>query len=240
MSVAGGITLSQRISTTDRVHTAIRDSIVAGQLPAGSMHSIYHLAEIYKVSRTPIRDAILRLADAGMVEIARNQGVRIRGLSLNDVREIIETRMLLEVPAAAQAARVADATLLDQLDATLAELKRCAAEGHRAEFVKHDRALHRILLEASGNRRLAALVETLRDSTQAMGISTMDVSRSLHEVELEHIPIVEAVRAGGAVAAAQLMQLHLATTGRLLMAQVATTSGEVLPDPWPGALVVAP
>ena len=232
--------MTQRISTTDRVHAAIRDAIVAGELPAGSMHSIYQLAESYGVSRTPVRDAVLRLADAGMLEIARNQGVRIRGLSLREVREIVETRMLLEVPAAAQAARVADQALIDRMDATLAELERHAAAGNRAEFAQHDRALHRLFLDASGNRRVTALVESLRDSTQAMGISTMEISRSLHEVELEHVPIVEAIRAGDPAAAARLMHEHLATTGRLLMAQVAITSGEALPDPWPSTLVIAP
>lgn len=232
--------MSQRISNTDRVHTALRDAIVSGELAAGSMHSIYQLAERYGVSRTPVRDAVLLLADAGMVEIERNLGVRIRGLSLNDVREILETRMLLEVPAAAQAARCATPELLKQLDLTLAELTRHAEEGNRGEFARVDRALHKIFLDAGGNQRVTSLVESLRDSTQAMGISTMDVSRTLHDVELEHVPIVDSIRSGDAVAAARFMHEHLATTARLLMAQVAEGTGEDLPDPWPSALVTSP
>ena len=84
-----------RTSTTDRVHALLREEIVSGKLTSGSLHSIYALATRYGVSRTPVRDAVLRLSDSGMVRIERNRGVRIRGLGVHDIREVFETRLLI-------------------------------------------------------------------------------------------------------------------------------------------------
>jgi DNA-binding GntR family transcriptional regulator len=58
-----------RTSTTDRVFASLRESIVSGDFPAGSLHSIYRLADLLDVSRTPVREAVLRLADLGLVSI---------------------------------------------------------------------------------------------------------------------------------------------------------------------------
>lgn len=79
--------MAGRISTTDRVHALLRDEIVTGALVSGSLHSIYGIADRLGVSRTPVRDAVLRLADAGMVSIERNRGVRIRGLGVQEIRD---------------------------------------------------------------------------------------------------------------------------------------------------------
>ena len=78
--------MAARITTTDRVFASLRESILSGEFPAGSLHSIYRLADLLEVSRTPVREAVLRLADVGLVTIERNRGVRIRGVSVADIR----------------------------------------------------------------------------------------------------------------------------------------------------------
>jgi len=87
--------VTSRTTATDRVFALLRERIVGGDLVAGSQHSIYRLSEQLEVSRTPVREAVLRLADLGLVEIERNRGVRIRGVSVADVREVFELRLLL-------------------------------------------------------------------------------------------------------------------------------------------------
>ena len=226
-----------KVSTTDRVHALLREEIVTGVLAGGTLHSIYALAARLGVSRTPVRDAVLRLADAGMVTIERNRGVRIRGLAVHDIREVFEARLLLEVPAAAHAARYASAELLQELDARVSALAAAAETHDAAEFNRLDRGLHRAIMLASGNHRLAEMVESLRDATQAHGVSTIDRSRSIRDVQVEHLPIVEAIRARDADAAAALMRDHLTTTALLLMRQVAASTGEAAPDAWPSPLV---
>lgn len=226
-----------RVSTTDRVHAQLREEIITGTLASDSLHSIYEMAARLGVSRTPVRDAVLRLADAGMVTIERNRGVRIRGLGVNDIRDVFEARLLLEVPAAAYAATHGSDSLRQDLDSRVHGLTGAVERHDAAEFNRLDRELHRAIMLASGNQRLTEMVESLRDATQARGISTIDHSRSIHAIQVEHLPIVDAIRRCDAGAASTLMRDHLTTTGLLLMRQVAETTGESLPERWPSALV---
>jgi DNA-binding GntR family transcriptional regulator len=232
--------MAARVSTTDRVHAQLREEILNGGLAGGSLHSIYEMAERLGVSRTPVRDAVLRLADAGMVSIERNRGVRIRGLSVHDIREVFEARLLLEVPAAAHAAKLGSEQLIQQLDELVHGLTGAVEEHDTVEFTRLDRQLHRAIMLSTGNERLADLVESLRDTTQAHGASTINRSRSIREVQVEHLPIVDAIRRRDADAAADLMRDHLTATALLLMRQVAGASGEPLPAQWPSELVPIP
>lgn len=234
-SVASGMT--PKVTTTDRIHIAIREAILSGELASGSLHSIYQLADQFNVSRTPVRDAVLRLADAGMLEIERNRGVRVRGLKVDDIREIFEIRLLLEVPATALAATSADDALKSGLRACIVELAEAADADDAAKFMHSDRKLHELILAASRNSRLSATVKSLRDMTQAYGIWTADQSRSLRDIQHEHEPIVDAVAAQDTETAARLMHEHLVETATLLMEQVSKISGEPIPDNWPGGLI---
>lgn len=184
-----------------------------------------------------MRDAVLRLADAGFVEIERNRGVRIRGLAVADICGIFETRILLEVPAAARAAEQGGSALVARLHAELDAMRAAIDSDDQHEFLTHDRRLHAEILATTGNLRLVAIVDRLRDATQSMGASTMNRSRGLREIELEHVPIVVAIEQGDSDLAARSMREHLVRTGLLLIDDVATASGEPAPGDWPEALL---
>lgn len=228
--------MSKRVSTTDRVHAVLREEIITGALPSGSLHSIYEISARLGVSRTPVRDAMLRLADTGMVTIERNRGVRIRGISMQDIREVFEARLLLEVPAAAHAARHGSDDLFQELGERVLALNGAVKDHDELEFSRLDRRLHRTIMLSTGNERLASMVESLRDATQAHGVSTIHNSRSIRDVQLEHVPIVEAILARDGAAAAALMRDHLTTTALLLMRQVSATTREAAPESWSSSL----
>lgn len=216
---------SLRRSTTDDVFVRLRHQILAGELGPGSHHSVYRLSDELGVSRTPVREAVLRLADLGLVSIERNRGITIRGVRAEDVRDVFELRMLLEVPAAAGAAEGADDELIDRLRAALEAMRAAARIGDEVAFIGHDRALHAALGEALGNELLSREVDRLRDSIQVRGVSTMGSARTMVDVAEEHAPIVEAVAAGDASAAAAAMREHLEHTAALLLEQVGGTLG---------------
>ncbi|MCW2842036.1 MAG: GntR family transcriptional regulator [Aeromicrobium sp.] len=225
-----------RTSTTDRVFASLRESIVSGDFPAGSLHSIYRLADLLDVSRTPVREAVLRLADLGLVSIERNRGVRIRGVTVADVREVFELRLMMEVPAAAYAAAHADRVIVSTIAAELEHMRRSAAADDEPEFTAHDRLLHRAIGAATGNARLQAEVATLRDSIQARGASTIRRSRGMSELVEEHAPIVEAIELADPHAAAAHMERHLVHTATLLMEQVAVPGVDIVDPDWSVAL----
>ena len=223
--------MAARITTTDRVFASLRESIVSGEFPAGSLHSIYRLADLLDVSRTPVREAVLRLADIGLVTIERNRGVRIRGVSVDDVRSVFELRLMIEVPAAAYAAAHAGDDEIRVLEAELDGMRAAAEEADEQRFTAHDRALHHAIGAILGNPRAQQEVAALRDSIQTRGASTLHRSRGMPEILDEHVPIVEAIAARDPDAAAACMEEHLVNTATLLMAQAATPDD---PAPEPG------
>lgn len=219
-----------RTTTTDRVFASLRESIVTGEFPAGSLHSIYRLADLLDVSRTPVREAVLRLADIGLVTVERNRGVRIRGVTVDDVREVFELRLMIEVPAAAYAAAHADDATIGTIRSELDQMRRYAAADDEPQFTAHDRLLHRSIGAATGNARLQGEVAMLRDSIQARGASTIRRSRGMTDLAAEHAPIVVAIETRDPAAAAAHMERHLVHTATLLMAQVAGDDEVVDPD----------
>ena len=202
-------------SLTDAVVEAVRVGVQQRELVPDEVYSVYQLADLLGVSRSPVREAMLRLAELGLVEISRNRGFRVVLPTAHDVEEIFEIRLALE-PAAA--ARAADRGCPD-LDDHLTTMAAAAARGDEPAFWAADRALHRAVLVAAGNRRAAAVVEQLRATTALLGPPTTATGRSLTEIHVEHEPIVVAVLAGDATAAEAAMRHHLEHTCHLLTAQ---------------------
>lgn len=225
---------------TQQVVDSLRHSILTGELPPGSLCSVYQLADRLGVSRTPVREAVVRLAEAGMVAFERNRGIRILTTSAHDLQEVFQLRLLLEVPAARRAAAHAGPAGSDGLrvlESELTLMRAAAARHDQVSFVGHDRALHDQVLRTAGNTNLLRIVRQLRDVTMTLGATTVDRSRTLADIAEEHAPIVAAMRAGDGRAAAEAMAGHIAHTGELLLAQLVADgrgAGEVDPA-WAGA-----
>lgn len=206
-------------SLTTRVRESIREAIIEGTLEPGSLHSVQSLADIFKVSRTPVREALIDLAGADMVEFERNRGVRILETSVHDLEEILVLRILLEVPATHRATQRIDADGLSALRAELDAMAEAAESGDEATMMQHDRRFHELINTASGNTRLTEYVDSLRDLILTRGVSTVDNTRSLSEIVAEHEVIISAIASGDADVAAASMKQHLANTASLLLEQ---------------------
>jgi DNA-binding GntR family transcriptional regulator len=207
---------TDRTTLAGRAQEGLRAAIVEGHLSAGERYSVAALADRLGVSRTPVREALLVLERQGLVRFERNKGVRILETSAADLEEVFALRLLLEVPAARRAAGRLSAADLAALDAELAAMAAADAEG---PFMAHDQRFHEIVLDAAGNRRLAGIVDRLRDHVRLRGASTVGRSRDLDAILAEHVAIRDALRARDADAAAAAMRAHLLATGRLLVSQ---------------------
>jgi DNA-binding GntR family transcriptional regulator len=201
----------------DAVSQAVRDGIAAGELVPDQTYSVYQLADLLGVSRSPVREGMLRLAEAGLVEIMRNRGFRVLPPRAHDIEEIIEIRLALEPPAARKAALVGTEEQHAAVRAALDTMAAAAERGDDAAFWVADRALHDLLLRAAGNARTAAIVAQLRSTTALLGPPTTASGRSLAEIHAEHSPVVAAVLARDGGAAEEAMRAHLSATGQLLV-----------------------
>lgn len=192
------------------------------------MVSAVQLAERIGVSRTPIRDALLQLEQAGMVRIEKNRGATILATTLEDLLEVFQLRLMLEVPAAGQAAR---ARTDEQLRGILACFEAMGEATEDAEqLLVLDRDLHISIAEASGNGRLQGLLLDLRNLVLTRGVGTTSTARTGRELVDDHAGLVDAIERRDAEAASAEMRRHIKNTAQLLIAQEAGGDPEHGPE----------
>ncbi|WP_028924309.1 GntR family transcriptional regulator [Pseudonocardia acaciae] len=203
-------------SMTERIATEIRDAIRSGRLQRGELYSSRELGQLFGGSRTPVREALLKLADLGLVKIERNRGARVLGPDGRGIVELCSLRVLLEPPACRAAAAVM--TSLDD-DALLAEYKimEDRADGG-PEYFAADECLHDLIMRSSGNERLAKFVAGLRQTLALDGRMTVPRYQSVDTALKDHWAIVDALRRRDGVGAEGAMRRHLVRSADLLVA----------------------
>ena len=192
-----------REATYDR----LKRLIVEGRLLPGERLSEPALAEALGVSRTPVREALQRLAQEGLVELTPGKGARVRVLSPREVEEVYEVRALIEGEAAARAAERCSEEGVRRLEEALAELEGADPADYAAQIAADER-FHAMLVAASGNR---VLEQVFHDLDAALAL-TRQFSRDLNqspETRAQHRAIVAAIRAGDAAAARAAAEAHV-------------------------------
>lgn len=219
------------MTMADDAAARIRGWLHDGTIGRDRFHSVPQMAERLGMSRSPVREGLLRLAEAGLVEFVPQRGFRPVRPTGQDIAEIFALRLALEPDAAARAAHARTPELVGVLRRHLGAM-RARVRADAAGFAAADEQLHETILACSGNQRLTALIAELRDTTRLIGASTADRSRSREEIVAEHEPIVEAIAAADPAGAARRMRTHLRATGRLLVEQVYDDGDDQAPAVW--------
>ncbi|MFF5078337.1 GntR family transcriptional regulator [Actinoplanes sp. NPDC000266] len=193
-------------AAAEQAAQTLREEILAGAIPSGARLGEVELAGRLSVSRTPIREALTRLAAEGLVEIQPNRGARVVSRSDEELREIFELRLRLEPYAVQQAVPALSPEQLDDLGALATEMIEA---GDRDALVELNRRFHSIFIEAAGSRPLA---DALRGVTHAPVVhqnfhnyTPEALQRSLNH----HVEMVAAARAGDGEWAEAVMRAHL-------------------------------
>ena len=198
------------VSVADHVERALRERILAGALEPGARLHQEALAEELGVSRTPLREAIGRLAADGLVDVLPNRGARVADVRPEDMRAAYEARLVIEPAAAALAATRASRAAHEALQATIAD-HRAARGDVRASFLAN-RAFHLALVAAAGNPYLLRLGEALWAGR--VGLRVYERQRDAPEViEADadaHETILDAIVARDADRAERLTREHIA------------------------------
>jgi len=197
----------------------LRTLIMTGQLSRGQPLVERVLADKLGVSRTPIREAIRRLAVEGLVRIVEEKGAFIPSYTIEDMREIYQVREGLEPLAARMACTRIAAEQLDHFDEELSRYaeKPSLREEFPQAWLDHGRKFHDMFIYASGNKRLIQILEGLRgqiDLVRALGMSftiPADAASPLND----HIAILRAFQARDAGLAAECVREHLQNGFRL-------------------------
>lgn len=193
----------------------IRSAILDGTYPPGTVLSQTELAHRHGVSRIPVRDALMGLAADHLVEIFPGRGARVIRLTVPELEEVFDLRIMLECDLLRRAAEQADATAKDELNHVL---RRSSLEAGRPGWHKGDWDFHRALYAPAARPRQLAMVEQLRTTCL---VQTRNYSALANETPRwlrDHEAITAAFTAGAATEACALLAEHLRASSAQLHA----------------------
>jgi len=199
----------------DSVYARLRDLILSNELRAGQKLVDRDLAGQLGVSRTPVREALGRLAMMGLVEARSRRGYYVKEYTAEDMTDLYEFRKILEVNAARLAAENAEPSHLREFESILIKSEELAANpANHAKTVKLDLEIHGLIARASGNESLHNAIQNLMDKVMCfiwvdwVNARTADPV-SIAAAHLEHKGLIERILDRDADGAAEHLGAHI-------------------------------
>jgi DNA-binding GntR family transcriptional regulator len=190
-------------SLADQAYVAIRDLIVTLKLAPGALIDERRLIGSLGIGRTPIREALRRLAQENLVEVFPRRGMFVTGVDVRDLSQISEVREALEPEAARLAAERATGADRDELRALMAEI------GAGGDLMKLDERVHRGVYRAAHNDFLEATLGRYYVLALRIWMIALDRAHELEAAVEEHRALLEAIVAGDGERAAAAMRGHV-------------------------------
>ncbi|HZO35961.1 MAG TPA: GntR family transcriptional regulator [Solirubrobacteraceae bacterium] len=192
-----------------RAYTALRDAIVCGELHPGRQLSENELAELLGVSRTPIREALVRLRDDRLVDIVPQLGTFVTRISADAVADAQFIREALECSAVRLAAERADRSDVAALSGLISRQEQVRDHHDFDRFYVLDDEFHGALCELSGHGVAWSLAQRANGHLNRVRRLSLPQPRYLAEMVAEHTLVVDAVRRGDPDAAEAALRHHL-------------------------------
>jgi DNA-binding GntR family transcriptional regulator len=196
-------TAVQAVSLADRAYLAIRDLIVSLELAPGSLIDERQLVESLGIGRTPVREALRRLAQEQLVEVFPRRGMFVTKVDVRDLARISEVRTVLEPEAARLAAERATDEERDELAALSDGIKR------GADLMALDEQIHRAVYAAAHNDLLEKTLGELYVLAQRIWMIALDRAQDLEEAVEAHRDLVQQILVGNGDGAAKIMRAHV-------------------------------
>lgn len=223
-SERGSLEPLQLQSTPALIADRLRAEILDGAFPADAQLSEMDLARQLKVSRGPIREAMQRLIQEGLLRAERNRGVFVVELDHDDARDVYLARGAIERTAAAIVTQRAPADAFAALQQIVDQLASSLG-GEWNELITYDLAFHQTLVEAADSPRLSRMFRTLLAETRLCLIRLEPFYVGSAEVVAEHQAILDAVRSGNLRTVDRLVRLHMdASAARLSVPKTTAAS----------------
>jgi DNA-binding GntR family transcriptional regulator len=211
---------SRPATAKDRALDYVKTQVLTGAFAGGELISEGDVATALGMSRTPVREAFLRLEADGLLRLYPQRGALVVPVSPAEVRAVVEARLVLEQFAAGQVigrGPAVCAAVFERLSAELRRQHHAAAAADWREFLDSDRTFHAITLQESGNAILSNFYSSLRDRQMRMiGESALRDPHRTTTIMDEHLGIAEALRDGDLPRALDAVQTHLASTVRAM------------------------
>lgn len=196
------------ISLSDTAYRILREAIIKNVLGPGYFASEREVAERFGLSRTPTREALLRLRDEGLVEVQARRGMRVLPLSLKDVREIHAVARALELEAALALTEQPSEEVFADIEAHVTAMEKAIASEDRDAWVQADRRFHIGIVASSRNDRLIQSYGALRVLTDRARLLVLHIRPLPERSTEEHRAMLTAMRSGSTAEVMRLYRSH--------------------------------
>ena len=196
-----------------KIRDSLEQRIVEGELGNGKRLDETELSRFYGVSRTPVREALQRLAESGLAEHLPRRGTFVRSPSLSQLVEMFEVMAELECMAIRLAARRATAKDIDALEKDNETCRAAVAADDTKKYYEVNARLHGRIYQMSGNGFLASEARRLHDRLRPFRRLQLRVRGRMEESMAEHDIILAALRDGDADRAMETMKKHITIVG---------------------------
>ena len=217
---------------SEQVYRALVEAIVQWRFKPGQRLVLEDLAEQLKVSRTPVRDALARLATLGLIEPTGRRGYCVTTLTAGDLVHLYELREMCELFALQKGFDNLTTSLLAQLEAEAEQCTRLSGSNEPIDWLAaslHDRALHGLLVNLARNPRLVVMYEQLNTHIYGLRVGRPLTSSAAARAvnEREHGAVIDALRSGDKAQTQQAVTCHIANAlSRAIASLTWSQSGE--------------
>ncbi|USG63329.1 GntR family transcriptional regulator [Brevibacillus ruminantium] len=202
----------------DQIYEYLKKAIITLELAPGQRIKDSDLAADFGVSRTPVREALKRLEDEGLVESAPGSLTRISPIHMQEAKHAFTVVATLHALAARLAVPVMSEQDCADMEEKNRQLAKAMQEKNMIRAVEADDAFHQVFLEVCGNREIDLALERIVPKIRRLEFAKFSSLEGLRSVE-QHVAIIEACKAQDAGKAAQLTEENWLSLGRVLTAE---------------------
>lgn len=196
-------------SLAEIAYRTLRDSILSFKLQQGQIYNEVAVSKELGLSRTPVREALLRLSSENLITFLPRKGFIITSYTLQDVEEIFELRLILESTVVRKITSKISKEDIDELRRQIKLQHRATAKNDYHGFMLSDRTFHKIFFELAGNSKLLDIMNNFQDICHMMGVCYLKVDMLYEEAILDHEAIVESIETGDADMAEAALSKHI-------------------------------
>ncbi|QCR38054.1 GntR family transcriptional regulator [Nissabacter sp. SGAir0207] len=209
--------VDKALSLNEQAYLAFRHRLITLRYKPGEYLNTAQVMDDLEIGRTPVNQAVHRLATEGLLQIIPRKGVMVAPLSIDDALELIEVRLVNEtlcVELASQKVGEAQLQHLRYLNQQIAEASQLRS---REQMMLLDREFHQALAEIAGNRRLVDILSVIHAQAQRFWATTLSNVAHMDEVIAEHNEIIAALASGDTQRAAEAARAHIFSFKRALL-----------------------
>lgn len=217
MAYGARVATSPTLSAADRAYTLTKELVLSGELPGGHLFSEGEIADRLGVSRTPVREAFLRLQAEELLTLVPKRGAIVAPVPPGEAEDVLDAREAVESAAVRRLLRTPArvGAVAAELRAVLDRQRGHAERGDLPAFAEADELFHRTVVAAGGNALMIRFYAGLADRQRRMSVHALGpVPEQLPVVLREHAELVEIIERGDAGAFATALRAHLDGTHR--------------------------